>query len=144
MGADGKYITKVSWKLPHESTNNCSEYFSLILSLNFLLAYDKATFNSSRGKDKSCIVDSEFVMDSELVINQVNGLYKVKSPSLLPLRDAVRVLLKTFESSLVTWRITFNHVDRGDNVDADSLANAAISGNRKTITVEMNGQYLSE
>ncbi len=144
MGASGKNIATLSWKLPNESTNNCSEYLSLIMSLNFLLAYNNAMFNSSIGINKSWIVNADFMMDSELVINQVNGTYKVKSPSMLPLYDTVKVLLKKFESSVVTWRMTFNHVDRSGNVEADSLANAAIRENHETITVKMDGEYWSK
>jgi len=57
--------------------------------------------------------------DSELVVKQVNGLYKVKSPNLIPLhRDAVSLM------SLTQARIV--HIPRAENAMADYLANVAM------------------
>ena len=58
--------------------------------------------------------------DSELVIRQVTGRYKVKSPGLLPLYQKVLELSGRFD------RISFEHVPREQNKRADALANMAL------------------
>jgi probable phosphoglycerate mutase len=64
--------------------------------------------------------DLEVVSDSELMVKQMNGKYRVKSPKLRPLFEEARARA----GELGRFRI--RHVLRHDNVDADRLANAAI------------------
>jgi ribonuclease HI len=59
-------------------------------------------------------------LDSELLVNQINGTYKVKNENLKVLMRDVRKLLSRFES------YTVEHVDRSKNQIADRLANEAI------------------
>jgi ribonuclease HI len=55
------------------------------------------------------------------VIKQVNGVYKVKSPAMIPLYTRVKELQKNFE------RIEFVHVYRDKNARADELSNMGLS-----------------
>uniref|UniRef100_A0A6C0IVH7 RNase H type-1 domain-containing protein n=1 Tax=viral metagenome TaxID=1070528 RepID=A0A6C0IVH7_9ZZZZ len=87
-------------------TNNESEYMALIEGLRSLL------FRSI----KNVIVFG----DSQLVINQVTKIYKVKSENLLPLYNQVQELLKQFDY------IEFKHVLRNKNKRADELANIGL------------------
>lgn len=87
-------------------TNNQAEYQALILGL-------KGALNLG-------ITVLSVFGDSLLVINQVNGIYKVKSSSLLELYEEVLALKLQFEY------IEFNHVYRDKNKRADELSNIAL------------------
>jgi len=58
--------------------------------------------------------------DSELLIKQMRGEYRVKNPGLLALYEEARALIATI------GRVTFEHVRREFNQDADRLANEAM------------------
>ena len=63
-------------------------------------------------------------LDSELVVRQMNGLYRVKNAGLRPLFERARILCAHFES------VTFEHVRREANRRADELANQALDAPR--------------
>ncbi len=87
-------------------TNNQAEYRALLLGLA-----RAHTLHPAR-----LIVR----MDSELVVKQMQGEYKVKSPDLAPLFDEACALAHEFAA------IAFEHVRRGLNARADALANRAL------------------
>ena len=58
--------------------------------------------------------------DSQLVIMQVLGTYKVRAAHLMPLHQEVTALCRTFDM------LDFKHIDRSFNVRADALANEAM------------------
>lgn len=89
-----------------ESTNNIAEYQAMILAARKAIAYNA----------KKVI----FKTDSELLVRQLNGEYRVKSPNILPLYNDLMKLL----SKIPTWKI--QHVRREENVIADTLANRGI------------------
>jgi ribonuclease HI len=88
------------------ATNNVAEYQALLHALRYALA---------RGA-RSVRVFS----DSELVVKQMNGAYKVKHPDMIVLHREARSLLFRFESA------SLSHVRREHNKDADRLANQAL------------------
>lgn len=61
-----------------------------------------------------------FVSDNLMLVNQLNGIYKVKNRDILPIYDDIRGLLENFEAC------AFTHVAREQNSDADAEAKAAI------------------
>jgi ribonuclease HI len=87
-------------------TNNESEYSALIMGLEEAI--------------KMNIKELSVCGDSLLVINQVNGIYKVKNQNLLVLYENVLLLKSKF-----TY-IDFNHVYRNNNKRADELSNLAL------------------
>lgn len=87
-------------------TNNVAEYKALIIGL------DKALL-------KGC-TDLAIFLDSELIVRQIQGSYKVKNEVLLPLFRQVRERLARMQH----WSI--NHVPRAQNARADQLANQGI------------------
>ncbi len=89
-----------------EKTNNAAEYIALILALRRANAL---------GKRKV-----EIYLDSQLVVEQLLGKYRVKSQDLKPLYQEVKELLSRFES------VRISHVHRAENDKADELANRAI------------------
>lgn len=88
------------------TTNNVAEYSALIKGL------EKA---KSLGLKKIKVF-----LDSELVVKQINGIYKVKNINLRPLWMKARIILEDFDSYKVI------HIDRVRNSDADTLAKNAI------------------
>ena len=58
--------------------------------------------------------------DSELMIRQLNGIYKVKNPDIAVLYQQIQILKMDFSS------ISFKHVRREQNTRADYLANQAL------------------
>lgn len=88
------------------TTNNVAEYSALIRGL------EKAR---SLGLRKIRVF-----MDSELLVNQLSGVYRVKNRNLKPLYEKARALLRYFEN------YTISHVRREMNKEADSLAKGAI------------------
>jgi ribonuclease HI/probable phosphoglycerate mutase len=61
-------------------------------------------------------------LDSELIVNQLKGSYRVKNAELKPLFARVKELLRRFES------VTVEHVPREQNREADALVNGALDG----------------
>ena len=62
----------------------------------------------------------QVVSDSELMVKQMNGMYKVRSPELKELYDRARTLARKLD------QLKISHVLRTKNKDADRLANAAM------------------
>ena len=58
--------------------------------------------------------------DSELMVKQLNGAYRITKLHLKKLADNVRLLMKGFQ------KVTFHHIKRGKNARADALANKAV------------------
>ena len=90
------------------ATNNVAEYTALLEGLRL----------AARQK----IPRLEVFSDSELLVKQLQGHYRVRHPELQRLYQAVQELLPRFE------QITFVHVRREQNAQADRLANAALDG----------------
>lgn len=88
------------------ATNNVAEYRGLLAALEGALA---------RGA-RSLHVRS----DSLLLVQQMKGVYKVKHPGLQPLHQRAREFASQFE------KVTFEHVGRAGNAEADRLANEAM------------------
>src|SRR6185436_13380043 len=89
-------------------TNNFAEYSALIGALRYALA------NGYEGL--------RAYADSELMVRQINGVYKVKSPDLQPLFREAKALISKLKS------FSIHHVPREQNREADRLANLAMDG----------------
>ena len=72
-----------------------------------------------------------FIGDNLMIINQLKGVYQVKSSDLLPIYNDIQKLLKEFDA------VSFTHVKRGQNMEADREADRALKGHfdRKQIKV---------
>jgi ribonuclease HI len=108
----GKRVIEVSDYLG-ETTNNVAEYEAIIRGLKKL----RDSFDEGYFDHRGVIVR----MDSELVIKQLRGEYKVKHPNLVHRYFEVKNL---FARSFP--HISFEHVPREENTDADELANRAM------------------
>jgi len=92
------------------TTNNVAEYMALIYALEEALYL--------RAKEISCF------LDSELLVKQLKGSYKVKDSKLKLLYYQTKHLESFFE------KINFNHIGRDGNKEADKLAKEAAKGKR--------------
>jgi len=101
----GEIVATVKHSLGH-CTNNIAEYRALIFGLEIALKKRYGRLN--------------IFLDSELLVNQIKGSYKVKNENLKILMREVRKLLSYFDSYKV------EHIDRSQNHMADKLANEAI------------------
>ena len=90
------------------ATNNVAEYKALILGIELA---------KELGADQV-----EMIGDSELIVKQVQGKYKVKNEGMKPLHAEAKAALAGFDS----WEI--RHVKRELNKDADRIVNEALDG----------------
>lgn len=93
-------------------TNNEAEYAAVIFALKKI----KALF----GKEKTIKMEISFKMDSEFVMKQLNGEYKIEEERMFPLFIAVWNLKMDFA------KVSFSHVPREKNRSADKLVNQAL------------------
>lgn len=113
------FVVKQNGTIIHEEsdflgigTNNFAEYTALIKALEYLTQkYHREEVN--------------FFLDSLLVVNQMSGLYKIKSASIRELVIKVRELESNFKS------VSYNHVPRSMNKEADKLVNFALDNQVK-------------
>ena len=88
------------------ATNNVAEYNGLLAAL--------------RWAAENAITTLHIRSDSELLVKQMKGQYRVKNPGLQPLYEDARALVRQ------VGRVTFEHVRREFNKEADRLANEAM------------------
>jgi ribonuclease HI len=101
----GQVVAKLK-KYIGRSTNNVAEYYGLIAALDY----------AQQHGIRALRVES----DSELLVRQMLGQYKVKSPELRPLFERARKMAQGFDSFKI------GHVYREQNTEADALANEAL------------------
>jgi ribonuclease HI len=101
----GEIVAKLK-KYIGRSTNNVAEYYGLIAALDYAQQHG--------------IRALQVQSDSELLVRQMRGQYKVKSPELRPLYERARKMAQTFDSFKI------EHVYREQNAEADALANEAL------------------
>lgn len=105
--ADGEVLEERGERIGR-ATNNVAEYRALLLGIE-------------RARERGAS-ELELIGDSELIVRQVKGEYKVKDATLRELHAEVERALRPFDR----WSI--RHVRRAQNADADRLVNAALDG----------------
>jgi ribonuclease HI len=105
VGDDGVVVAELYGSLPN-ATNNVAEYNGLLAALAWAV---------EKGQPGLHIRS-----DSELLVKQLRGEYRVKNPGLHPLYQDARALIARI------GRVTFEHVRRELNKEADRLANLAM------------------
>lgn len=93
-----------------EGTNNVAEYTAVKRALETLFELFADTKK----------VEADFFLDSQLVERQLNGVYKIKEPTLQKHAQEIQALRTQFGT------VTFTHVRREQNKRADELANEAM------------------
>lgn len=111
-GADGDFIASGKEYLGYNVSNNQAEYDGLSYALKYMVDYGiECNGLYIRG-------------DSLIVINQLEGIYEVRSNNIIPYFNEVVELQNQINYNF----IKFTHIDRSRNGYADSLANDAIDG----------------
>lgn len=91
------------------TTNNIAEYMAVIFALLWLK------------KNKQDAKEVNFYLDSELVVKQLNGTYRVKNKNLARLFFKIQELI-----NVLPGKISFKHINRDDNKEADFLVNKTL------------------
>lgn len=107
----GKVIKKKG-KYLGRATNNVAEYQAVVAALAWL---------GQQAKPASQPATYTFFLDSRLVVNQLNGLFKVKNPSLRSLVVKIRQL-----EQAVGGHINYLFIKREKNQEADQLVNLTL------------------
>ncbi len=94
------------------ATNNVAEYMAAILALKRLRALI--------GSERAGAAHVRVMADSELLVRQVNGEYKVKDAELK------KLFVDLYNARQDFAKVTFTHVRRGHNADADRMVNEAL------------------
>ena len=105
MTTSGGEIIEVAGYLGR-ATNNVAEYSGLLEALS--VAHEEGA------------TEVEIVSDSELLVKQMLGVYKVRHPNLIPLYEKAKAMARRF------GRFSIRHTLRAGNKDADRLANLAV------------------
>ena len=95
------------------ATNNVAEYNGLLAALRWAVEHGHKVL--------------KIRADSELLVKQMRGEYKVKNPGLQPLAAQARMLVAQLD------RVSFEHVRREQNQDADRLSNVAMDEAEETL-----------
>ena len=98
-------IVEIKESLPL-ATNNVAEYNGLLAALRWAVEHGVSALHVRS--------------DSELLVKQMRGEYRVKNPGLQPLYEEARALIRQI------GRVKFEHVRRELNKEADRLANEAM------------------
>lgn len=101
-------------------TNNVAEYYALIAALDYAEAHG--------------IRALRIRSDSELLVRQIQGRYKVKSPDLRPLFERARKMTQNFSF------FSIDHVGREQNSEADALANQALDSTGECRSSPLSGR----
>ncbi|GBG72040.1 hypothetical protein CBR_g10975 [Chara braunii] len=107
---EGRVLSEASVYVGPQSTNNVAEFEGLIVGLRMAIAHRVGSLRAEG--------------DSELIIKQMNGVYRVRKPHLVPLYQKVRNMADRFDF------IEFVHIERAKNHVADALANKAMDERR--------------
>ena len=95
-----------------DTTNNVAEYTAVIKAL--------AKLKSLIGSERAAKSDVKVHADSELLVKQVNGLYKVKN------EDIGKLFLQLYNARQDFGSVSFTHVMREQNTGADRMVNEAL------------------
>lgn len=101
------------------ATNNEAEYQAVVYALNYLI------------KNNLTAEKVLFVLDSELIVKQITGVYKVKQPHLQTLKTEVLSLIKKLIESGQLKDVSFTNVLREKNKQADLLVNLALDSQKQ-------------
>lgn len=96
------------------TTNNIAEYFAALMAVTWV---EKNTKNINTSS-------IDFYMDSELIVKQLNGIYKIKSDNLRRAYEKIKSILNKLKI-----KISFIHIPREKNKIADKMVNETMDEN---------------
>ena len=95
-----------------ETTNNQAEYKAVVAALEYMVKLSDGQIVAP---------EIQFFLDSKLIVEQMNGRYKIKNEGLKPLYWQIRDLMMKLGG-----KITFQYIPREKNKEADQLVNDAL------------------
>ncbi len=104
-----------------QATNNQAEYQAVIFALKKV----KLLF----GKKKAKKMNIEVCLDSQLMVKQLNHQYKIKE------KDLQLLFLKVWNLILYFGQVSFKHIPRQQNKEADRLVNQALDEQEKILDI---------
>lgn len=113
LGVYSPQLKKEYSKFLGNTTNNEAEYQSVIFALKKI--------KHLIGGEKAKKSEIEIKTDSELIVNQLNGKYKIKEKSLIPFFIEIWNLKQDF------GRVNFIHIPREENKEADRMVNKELN-----------------
>ncbi len=102
-------IIKSGGKYLRVCTNNEAEYRALILGLKTAIKFD--------------VKELECYLDSELIVKQLTGAYRVRDQNLKKFYDEIKILEKHFDS---LDSVEYKHIPRDQNKEADAIVNKVL------------------
>lgn len=91
-----------------KSTNNLAEYTAVLMAVKWL----------EKNIPKRTVREINFFIDSELAVNQLKGLFKIKNNNLKKIIHSIKVLENNLDGEII-----YNNISRSKNKDADFLVN---------------------
>lgn len=116
----GQVLAKISRKIG-VSTNNVAEYNAVVVALEWLIKNQPIIQSTNHQINKNKDQEIHFYLDSTLVVNQLNGLFKIKNGKLQELLFKIKLL----EQALVI-PVYYQFIPREKNYIADLLVNQAL------------------
>lgn len=113
---DGNKLIYSESKYLGIETNNFAEYSAVLSALHWIEENKKIL-----GKE---II---FILDSELVVKQINGEYKIKNKKLKEIYLEIKNILESFSTMRGKQKIFFKNVSREKNIKADFLVNQKLN-----------------
>jgi ribonuclease HI len=112
LNEKGDVVKKHSEYLGDKISNNEAEYRAVIIALK--------KFKMIFGKEKAKEAEVEIKSDSELMVSQLNGLYKIMNENI------GKLFLEVWNAKLDFNNVKFTKIPRGENSVSDGLANEAL------------------
>ncbi len=109
IGVDASPVFQLSEYIG-KTTNNVAEYTALIKALQYLR------------ENKISAHKISFFLDSQLIVKQIKGEYKIKQPHLITLNIKAHILIDQLKPS----QLYFSYIPRNQNKIADALVNQAL------------------
>ncbi|OGH54873.1 MAG: hypothetical protein A2596_01625 [Candidatus Levybacteria bacterium RIFOXYD1_FULL_40_21] len=106
--SEGNHVASLGKKIGH-GTNNMAEYTAVVEAFDLILEMDIKPSKVN------------FYLDSNLVVSQLNGVFKIKNANLRELLFKIKE-----KESLVGCPTTYSHIPREKNIKADELVNKAL------------------
>lgn len=116
---DGSGVLKKGSKYLGRATNNVAEYYGVLIALDWL------KHNTEIFKNKTII----FYLDSELIVRQLTGVYRVKDENLKKLHQEALIKIAG-----INTKALFKNVRREQNKNADLLVNESLDGNIQNVS----------
>lgn len=95
----------------HNTTNNNAEYQALVIGLKMA--------------KKNKVENLECFLDSELIVKQMNGIYKISDANIKQIKKLIDTLLPNFQ------KVSFTHIPREQNKLADKIVNLILDEHSK-------------